>query len=567
MPALMNTEKNVLLNRKICNLLIIVIPVLIAAYALMVRHAGGPFWLGGNFDPEYAYLMNSLNISQGLKVVHADHPGSTLQLLESSLLFLVHFFSSSSKLVDDVLMRPEFYLSVMYIIFIIFLFIALLSAGYLTYRWTNDIIGAILMQIGILFSYTLRFYVLSRMSPEILLLILSILMAIVVLYHKHIIDSGSKDEPAWQYGVISGLGISLKITFAPLVLLPIFLIRRGKNFLVYIVTFVVLFFVMTANPLMNFKGFYWFLFGSLVARQGYNRPLVEGSSKIEAMQQGLGRLAGYSWHSEFFLLWLVTVFVLSAIVIYFVQKYHGKLTEDLFNKRLWWGLLVVIAFQFILVANGPGANYHYMTPSLGLIGLCSWLSWRWPQVVLSNSLIATRIYRLLYLSLIIAIMVFTIHRIPSEIGSMRKTAGEWMAIHKFKEDNNLLDMPTIYYFRSSDIAYALDFGSSLSARRFSNKLSDIYKSTYMFNIWNNSIYGHFGSSITSIDDIINDTGSVLIQGFLNYYPLIPGLDPLSYPVASPGKSNLSRGSLVSKQELSAEVLFKGKYEWLVLVTK
>lgn len=566
----MKIANNRLLNRKLYYLVLVLLPALVLAYTLLIRNASGPFWLGSNHDPDYAYLLNSLSVSQGMKAVHADHPGSTLQLLECSLLYLIHFVAGQGELVTDVLARPEFYLVVMHTVLAVLLFFTLVIAGIVTFNWNNDIFGALLIQAGVLFTYTVRMFVLPRMKPELLLLILSMWMAIIVIYHKYkyVAAVEGDREPFWQYGIVSGLGIGLKITFAPLLILPLFLLRRLKNQIAYVLVLLTVFFVLTANPLMNFRGFLRFLFGSLVVRQGYNRPLVEGSSKLEAMWQGLDRLFDFSLRHEPVLLWVLVAFVAAGVLVGLSRVFGKGAAGAGFTVRLWCGLLTVVAFQFLLVANGPKANYHYTTPSLGLLGLLAFLSWNWPLAVLKDRAMAKNAYRAVYLAFVLVILVHLGNKLPAEIASARKNSGKWLEAHKFKEENNLLNTPVIYYFRSSGIDYALDFGNALSGRRFSSKLKAIYHNSYMYNIWNKNLLSGFGSEMTTLDAILDQSGPVLIQGSFDYYPLIPGLAPAAYPPEGSSGGNFKRAALPVEdggRAFVAEVLFRGKNEWLVLV--
>src|SRR5260370_167442 len=56
-------------------LLLVPALILTAVYAA-VKLASGPYFLSANFDPDYVYLFNALNIAVGLAPVHTDHPAS-----------------------------------------------------------------------------------------------------------------------------------------------------------------------------------------------------------------------------------------------------------------------------------------------------------------------------------------------------------------------------------------------------------------------------------------------------------------------------------------------------------
>ena len=133
--------------------------------------------------------------------------------------------------------------------------------------------------------------------PEPMLVILGLWLAITVLYHCHQVQQGSPKEPFWQYGLITGMGMGLKLTFLPLWFLPLVLLKRIHHTF-YLGISGIVFLILTANPLMNFFGWIKFTFGELATREGYNRPVEMGSTKLQAMIDGLSLLLENIWRLE-----------------------------------------------------------------------------------------------------------------------------------------------------------------------------------------------------------------------------------------------------------------------------
>jgi len=252
--------------------LMLVVPLLVVGWSVGLRHASGPFWLGHNSDPSYAYLMNGLALSQLQPVIHADHPGATLQGYCAILLYPIEFLVGKDDLVDDVLTQPEAFLTWLHRGLMVLLAGTLLIGGVLVMRWTDDPIAAVLFQSGTLLSTTGR-GVLSEMAPEPLLLILAVWLAILVYKQVSDIGKDNRTEPAWQYGLVIGLGLALKVNFAPLALLPLFMLSSIRRWVIYLGFSFVVFLLLVANPLMNGWGFLSFLVNNLLVREGYNRPL------------------------------------------------------------------------------------------------------------------------------------------------------------------------------------------------------------------------------------------------------------------------------------------------------
>src|SRR6185436_1662443 len=86
-------------------------PVLYVAAGLVLKASRGPYWLGTNADPEYAYLFNALSIAGGHAPYHVDHPGTPLQMLGAVVLRAIALASGCDALVPDVIARPETYLT------------------------------------------------------------------------------------------------------------------------------------------------------------------------------------------------------------------------------------------------------------------------------------------------------------------------------------------------------------------------------------------------------------------------------------------------------------------------
>ncbi|NLG19040.1 MAG: hypothetical protein GX556_17085 [Fibrobacter sp.] len=82
--------------------------ILISLFVIMqFKIAAGPFWLGQNSDPDYQYLLNSLNIAQGKGVGHTDHPRTPVQISGAILLKLSAPTAPVISLQENVLRKDE----------------------------------------------------------------------------------------------------------------------------------------------------------------------------------------------------------------------------------------------------------------------------------------------------------------------------------------------------------------------------------------------------------------------------------------------------------------------------
>jgi hypothetical protein len=128
-----------------------IIPFASLLFALLLKSALGPYWLGSNSDPEYVYLLNSLNFAEGRQPGHVDHPGTPLQIAGAFILRSFHFFRNHSPLAEDVLKNPETYLRLMNGIFLFLAVLLIFLTGWFAFKKTSDKRFSFLVQLSFFF--------------------------------------------------------------------------------------------------------------------------------------------------------------------------------------------------------------------------------------------------------------------------------------------------------------------------------------------------------------------------------------------------------------------------------
>ena len=83
------------------------LPVVYVAVTLVLRADAMPFWLWHNLDPDYFYLLDSLNIVNLTTPGHVYHPGTTVQWLGALVLKAAYPFTGPGEITGAVLADPE----------------------------------------------------------------------------------------------------------------------------------------------------------------------------------------------------------------------------------------------------------------------------------------------------------------------------------------------------------------------------------------------------------------------------------------------------------------------------
>jgi hypothetical protein len=278
------TKSNIFKNlpRKEKLWIFLLLPFFFVTISLIIRQQHGPYWLGLNSDPDYAYLLNSLNITQLKTPGHTDHPGTTIQVLGGIIIKITYLIQSwknfdASNIVEAVLQSPEFYLLTINTILLILTTTLLFLLGVITFSFSQSIALSLLLQLTPFWWTVLSHSI--RVSPEPLLFCLSQLFVMLLLFYLYS-DVVRLPRFALAIGVVFGLGVATKFTFLPLGLV-IFLLPGLPQKGLAIFTAITIFFLATLPVLSQYpRIFSWILsIATHTGRHGKgNQGLVDFST-------------------------------------------------------------------------------------------------------------------------------------------------------------------------------------------------------------------------------------------------------------------------------------------------
>lgn len=134
-------------------LALLITPVIILALAGLLVDARGPYNRGENFDPDYNYLLNSLNLLLFHGPGHTDHPGTTLQEGGAAVILGRWLVASTVgnwvPLQEATLRAPEEYLHSINIMLVLLIAAAVFFAGWQMYRASGSLLAALTLQTSV----------------------------------------------------------------------------------------------------------------------------------------------------------------------------------------------------------------------------------------------------------------------------------------------------------------------------------------------------------------------------------------------------------------------------------
>lgn len=332
-------------------LLLAIVPVALLFTGIFLRQANQEFSLFA-IDPEFSYLYSGVLLGQGYINLFMDHPGTPLIVLAAIVTRIVHLFRPGLPYAEDVLANPDFYLGTLNISLILLVVIAVFITGLWVYRRTKNLPTAVFLQF-MPFVIEYVYSSLERFMPEPFLI-----AVVVVLAGMMVIDVFTgNDHSSWKqivrYGLIIGLGISLKFTFAPFIVAPFFLIRGLKKKAYYLGAVVVSFLIITF-PLLKRGNYFYNWIKSIIVHSG---KYGSGEATVIDPDMFFANLKSILLTEKH----LLYVIVLAILVL--LLTCIPFLRRRIENKKLPWALTgITLTLIFGLLAISKHYAAYYLIP-------------------------------------------------------------------------------------------------------------------------------------------------------------------------------------------------------------
>lgn len=210
------------------------LPVVTAAFALVLGHAAGPFWLWPNIDPDYFYLFGAIKIATLESSALIYHPGVTVQALGAAVLKAMHPSAGGDAFVAAVLGDPERHLRVIGGTFIALNALGQIALGWVGFRAMGSMPAAMLLQTAPLLS-SLILKNAFHVKPEALLILATMALIGVAAYAmKPGTVENHRVRLAVAFGAVAGFAGATKVTALPVFVLPLFVLATPAAIGIYI---------------------------------------------------------------------------------------------------------------------------------------------------------------------------------------------------------------------------------------------------------------------------------------------------------------------------------------------
>ncbi len=438
------------LPRDIDLLVYVCIAVSFLVCAWLIDHLLGSF----TADPDYAYLLNGLDIVIGHAPSHVDHPGTPIQMLIAVIIAITWLVTLPAHgldtIQDHVLRHPLFYMEAVNAVFGTGILGALLFFCRCI-RQGGAPIAAAAVGIAVMFtSYAPRF-IFHRIMPEPVLfagaLVLAGLIARCALDPKNFPQTRNYSI---MLGVVIGFCLTAKVTSAPLLLAMLFL-DNGKARIAALIAAVLsaAFFLLPAM-----FHFYQMVRGyiHIATHRGEYGGGQSGFVSATDLWNNIQILFGGA--GETFL--SVTLFLFCLFLFSVLRKpLPGKV-----YRALLVTVLVIVA-EILLVAKQP--RPYYLVPVL-------------PFVALGNTLLVSLVSNSIRMS-----ALWLAAAVAMSTWGFEKTRAALLSDVTFNNTNHRLQQEVkqrgcllVPYYGADDPEFNLFFGNMTAGYRFGSSLARAY---------------------------------------------------------------------------------------------
>ena len=439
-----------------------------------------------NVDPEYIYFMSGLGISNGhLHLGHIDNPGTPLQYLVGLTFRLAYIFRPNDHpFMEDVFLHSDYYLNMANHFILVIVAACFFFFGREVYKITGNLAYALLIQTAPFYS-EITYDIIGRLVPELLTpmpILLFSLYFLKLIYSK---NADFKTKDIVFMAIICGIGLSIKLNFIALLIIPL-IILPGMRKKLYFIGFSILSFFLIALPVaFDIATFFGWVKNLLVHSGGYG----QGEANFINWATFASNL-NEIWNSTSNLYYFLLLLGITSAIFFFFRK---KTIEDNRLFLISVGVWVAIVLQIAMVSKHY--SYRYLIPSLAFIPMMIILSYE-----MISRMYPTKWNKNIFILILFIGFVLGINKhvasaklrtlaISNEMDPKLKT---WFVAETLEKDSYKIIVSQAYGAPFQD--YAIMYSACWAGPRYydyAETLSRLYPDTYQYFTWDNSVK-HFG---------------------------------------------------------------------------
>jgi len=305
-------------------------------------------------DPDYIYFMSGLTISDGvLKVGHIDNPGTPLQVLMAMVFRVTYYIRSvRTPYLDDVLLNPDLYLSVANSVITCLTTFLLFFAGKKVLQFSGSVFYALVIQTS-LFLPIIWYEFIGRITPELMMSFPVIMMSLLILkvYFSH--EKEFSYRYVFLFSVASAFGLSVKLTFLPVWIIPLIFIPGWQKKLAFLGASLLLFFIFAFPVTFQMKNF-WNWIRDLFLHSGKYGGGESDIINLAEFRQNIISLLDVEKRYFYFVAALILV-----LLTYLLIK-RGKAEKTV--SKAATGIVAAIFLQVLM--TGKQFEHRYFVPCL-----------------------------------------------------------------------------------------------------------------------------------------------------------------------------------------------------------
>jgi hypothetical protein len=448
-------------------------------------------------DPNYMYLFNGLNMTTYPGYVETYTQGTTAVELSAVIMRVAHLFrNTNDNFTDDVLKNPQLYIKLVVKSFGVLICLILFFSGLFILKMTNELINSFIFQAVPAFSGSVTLWSFESFAAEPILLASVLLFIIIILWKFYFNKSFGESIlffKGWKItidrfsiiiGIMTGFCLATKMNTLPLFLLPILLIPKIRDKILFSIITSISYIFFTL-PVAKFYKETLDYYARVFFHTGIYGEGSVGIINTDTLIQNL---------RVFFLNEPVIVFVISASVLFLVMQAIRR-KFDVSFKIL--ACLTIVQLVNVLIVLKHFYLYYFIPvlPTLTVNIFLISQSFR-ARIFLKSALIVSLILGSFYLNMDLG------KRIPY-----------------LYQTENPVDGINIFSYQSTSPIYALKLGDDASSNANSQRLKELYGNQYFYDIWNKIIITW--DDTVSIDSLLKQNKKVYLHALDQYMQELP----------------------------------------------